>query len=251
MRKKGFTLIELMIVVAIIALIAAFAIPALLRARLTANESGAIAALRSLVANQAQFQGVAVVDQDNDGTGEYGLFAEMAGTQTPRDDLQGNTPNVRQAGEFMAQIFGQINANSEASKSGYLFQMHLPNAAPYDWAALQAGSLTDVAGGGQAATAAPAVIDEQENYWMAYAWPIARARSGNRVFVVNTDGTIYFTANDSGAALNYSGTGNGPAPDAAFVVDPNDSSANPLFKYADATAGEVGNDGNIWIPVSN
>jgi prepilin-type N-terminal cleavage/methylation domain-containing protein len=47
-QGHGFTLVEIMIVVAIISLLAAIAIPNLLRARHNANEAAAIAALRTI-----------------------------------------------------------------------------------------------------------------------------------------------------------------------------------------------------------
>src|SRR3984893_15007827 len=48
MKAKGFSLIELLIVVAIILIIAAIAIPNLMRSKMVANESGAAATVRTL-----------------------------------------------------------------------------------------------------------------------------------------------------------------------------------------------------------
>ena len=56
--ERGFTLVEIMIVVAIIALLAAIAIPNVLRGRTTANETAAVGNLRALVSSLEMFRSV-------------------------------------------------------------------------------------------------------------------------------------------------------------------------------------------------
>jgi len=56
--ERGFTLVEIMIVVAIIALLAAIAIPNILRGRTSANEAAAIGNIRALVTSMEMYRSV-------------------------------------------------------------------------------------------------------------------------------------------------------------------------------------------------
>lgn len=58
-NEQGFSLVELLIVVAIIAIIAAIAVPSLLTSRMSANEAGAIQACRTLGSAQIAFAATA------------------------------------------------------------------------------------------------------------------------------------------------------------------------------------------------
>jgi prepilin-type N-terminal cleavage/methylation domain-containing protein len=86
-RHGGFTLIELMIVISIIAIIAAIAIPNLLRSRMSANEASASGAMRTISTAEVAFQSAVFVDVNGDGLGDYGTLAQLG-----NPDGGGNTP---------------------------------------------------------------------------------------------------------------------------------------------------------------
>ena len=237
--RAGFTLIELMIVVAIIAIISSIAIPRLMNARLSANEAAAISTLRPVATAQAQIQSSGAVDSDADGAGEYAYLAELAG-QVPLRVSAAGVPAAGTAGldelvpSILSSAFGNITGGM-AMRQGYMFQMWLPAATVGGLA----GAIAEDATGGKTAAPFPN-SNNNEILWCCYAWPAEVNKTGNRAFCASHDGELLQYMNRS--ATPYSGTVKTPGFDEAFAT-PGDMSS-PL------RIGVIGGtDNTIWTPV--
>jgi len=114
-KSSGFSLIELLIVVAIILIIAGIAIPSLLRSKMSANESAAVSVLRNVHNSQAVY---------------ITEYSNAVGYANSLLKLGPGSPCSKLAACLTDELVGC--AAEPCLKSGYLFYMNSTSASePY------------------------------------------------------------------------------------------------------------------------
>jgi type IV pilus assembly protein PilA len=153
-KQKGFSLIELLIVVAIILIIAAIAIPNLLRSRMAANEASAVGSIRTM--NTA-----AITYNSTYGNGFPPTLASIGTT--------GQTPSCTNAMLLDSVL-------TTGTKSGYFF-------------GLQTGS-TQLTSSASSCTGGYGYSDG----YVVTAQPVTTGTTGNRSFCSDASGVIRFNS---------------------------------------------------------
>ncbi|HEX6884779.1 MAG TPA: hypothetical protein VF530_15500 [Planctomycetota bacterium] len=187
-----------------LAMVSSIAIPKLMSARLSANESAAIATLRALASAQAQFHVTAAIDSDGDGTGEYGFLGELSGARALRGQRVRLQPPVLSSS--FAALRDDGNGDGVVERSGYWFQVWLPGRSGAASERVRAGG------------AVPVQAEAAEIAWCAYAWPVEPGSTGQRAFFVNQEGDVLVFDNPGGVFGGLQATGGRqPAFDSALA----------------------------------
>lgn len=228
-RRSGFTLLELMVVITIIAIIASFTLPSVFSSRANANEKAVIGTLRTLISGQAALRSSGKIDLNRNGVGEYGYLAELSGSMS----LRGGYPPLDPP--LLSAAFRNVAAGTVV-RSGYVFRMFLPDSDGI--------GIPEADDGGEQASSPPDAV-MSETFWTCYAWPVTFGVSGRRAFFANQQGEILAAANDTQQYSSLVGLGNSPTPEAAFL-----SAATAGAITGPTAVGTLGVDGERWLIVN-
>ena len=249
-QDSGLTMVEIIIVVAILAVLGAILVPNLLAAKVASNETAAIATLRSLVTAEAQMLGSAKIDADKDSIGEYGTFVELIGHSGVRTRVatldasdftnRGSAADPPALSETMVEY---MQKTGYLTKTGYAFMIFLPDTN--DPARFTHENLTLVTTGkGKKKTTVENVvlvggtarvgINISESAWCAYAQPLSYSRSGRRAFFTNQQGDILQSQNDVAKHQD----------DATAIAGRSAFTGTGIT--SDPAVGTRGRDGDVW-----
>lgn len=111
-KQKGFSLIELLIVVAIILIIAAIAIPNLIRAKMQANEASAVATLRTINTAEVVYSTTYSIPS------VFGTLAQLGSAGTQANCAPGSS-TIGSAQACLIDYDLEKTASSTSGKAGY------------------------------------------------------------------------------------------------------------------------------------
>lgn len=190
-RENGFTLIELMIVIAIIAIIAAIAIPGLLQSQRASNERNASASLKTIATAEADFRSN---DRDGNHVNDFwtadveGLYTVYPNGGTPTSIIKLIELSVAGADASTIAPAGG-NANDGAVNGTAALANPQPKAG-YWYLALQHDASSTVVVNYNTSTVNGGAARYNSSAFGFTAWPDSYS-SGRTVFVINEGNTMF------------------------------------------------------------